>query len=99
MTIEAIRKTVPLTPDELTLIETLRTVGTTEHSALLDLAGAGADRSEATTLHALISLGIATLEDRVAERGYAELAATRTDEDREFHDAMRSRRRRAGNGE
>lgn len=96
---DAIRKTVPLTADELAVLDAVRTAGTTEHEVLLDLAGAGAGRSEAAALHALLSLGIAALEDRVAEHGYRELAATRTDEDRAFHDAMRSRRRRAGEGE
>jgi hypothetical protein len=99
MTVDAIRKTVPLTAGELAILDAARTAGTTEHQALLDLAGAGADKSEAAALRALLSLGIATLEDRVAEQGYRELAAVQTEEDRAFHEAMRSRRRRTGDGE
>jgi len=93
MTMETIRKSVPLTPDELAAIDAARTGGTTEHDALLELAGSGVDRSEATALQALVALGLAAVKDRVQERGYAALAAAQDDEDRAYRAAMRRRPR------
>jgi hypothetical protein len=93
MTMETIRKSVPLTPGELAAIAAARTEGTAEHDALLELAGTGADRSEATALQALVALGLAAVKDRVQERGYAALASSQDDEDRAYQAAMRRRSR------
>jgi hypothetical protein len=98
MTADSIRKTVPLTPELLAVLDAAATIGSAEHDVLVEIAGQGAGRSEAAVLRALLELGSAALKDKVAERGYAALAAAETDEDREFHAAMRRRVKRSGEG-
>jgi hypothetical protein len=93
---DSVRKTVPLTPELLAVLDAAATTGTTEHDVLVEIAGQGAGRSEASVLRALLELGASALEDRVAERGYVALAAAETEEDREFHAAMRRRVKRTG---
>jgi hypothetical protein len=95
MAIEAIRKMVPLSPDEVAELDAARTEGTMEHTSLTELAGTGADRSEAATLHALVALGLRTVHARALEHGYAALAASQDDEDDAYRSAMRGRRRGA----
>lgn len=91
MSTEAIRKSVPLSPDELDALNAARTEGTTEHDALTELAGPAATRSEATTLAALLALGFTVVRDKANENGYAALAAEQDDEDRAYEAAMRKR--------
>lgn len=93
MKTEATRKTVPLTAEELAIIEASRDQGSPAYDALVELVGPAATRSEAAALHGALSLGLGLIRERVAEHGYAALAAAQTDEDREFHAIMRQRRR------
>lgn len=87
------RKAVPLTQEELDALITARTEGTALHSALVDIAGGSATRSEASTLHALVALGLAELTERALSQGYAQLVTETNDEDRAYRAAMRQRRR------
>lgn len=103
MTTDApIRKSVPLTPDELALLDAARTDGTPTHEALTELLAANpalrelAATSESAILHALIQLGIGAVRERAMEHGYAALAAAQDDEDRAYHAAMRRRPRGTG---
>lgn len=91
MSTDAIRKSVPLTPDEAALLSDARTEGSATHGALIELLGPDATRSEAATLQALIHLGAAVVKERAMDRGYAALAAMRDDEDRAYEAAMRKR--------
>lgn len=93
MTVEMHRKAVPLTQEELDALATVRTEGTALHGALIDYAGGAAARSEASTLHALVAIGLAQLNERALAQGYAQLAAEADDEDRAYRAAMRKRRR------
>lgn len=94
MNTETVRKSVPLTRDELNLLETARNQGSPAYNALIELLGDDeATRSEAAILHAAITLGVATLRERISEKGYAALAAMQDDEDRAYHAAMRRRPR------
>lgn len=93
MTAETIRKTVPLTKDELDTLEAARVEGSAAYEALTELVGTGAGKSEAATLHAAMSLGVAAINERIQARGYAALAAAQDDEDRAYHAAMRRRPR------
>lgn len=93
MTVETYRKAVPLTQDELDALIAARTEGTALNGALIDFAGGGAVRSEASTLHALVTLGLAQLNERALAQGYARLVADADDEDRAYRAAMRQRRR------
>jgi hypothetical protein len=71
-----------------------RTPGSTLHNVLTELAGDDATRSEATTLHALVTLGKRVIQDRALENGYAAWAATTTGDDRAEQQALRNRHRR-----
>lgn len=82
------RKAVPLSEDEVTAIEHARA-----GSALAELAGQGAVRSEASALHALVMLGLAQVKEHSRIEGYAALAAAQDDEDRAYAEAVRSTRR------
>jgi hypothetical protein len=93
MKTDATRRNVPIDPDELAIVEAARDQGSPAYQALVELVGPVAVRSEAATLHAALSLGLGVIKERVAEHGYAALAASQTDEDREFHAIMRQRRR------
>jgi hypothetical protein len=93
---ETIRKTVPLSAGEVAELEAARTDGTVEHAALTELAGDA--RSESAVLHALVALGIRSVQERVLEKGYAALAASQDEEDEAYHAAMRGRRRGSSEG-
>lgn len=95
MTSETIRKTVPISPAELAILDASRIKGSPANVALIDLLGPDATRSEAATLHGALSLGLAVIQERIADHGYAALAAAQDDEDRAYHAAMRNRRRDA----
>lgn len=88
-----IRKTIPLSAQEAQLVEQAREAGNSLHEALLYLVGFDATRSEAATLHALLSLAFATLREEAAHADYARLAAALDDEDNDFECTMRSRQR------
>ena len=87
------RKTVPLTGAEASLIDQARTAGTPYHTALTQLLGEEVTRSEAATLHALVTYSLNALGEQVALDSYAQLAASRDTED-EAHAAMMRRRTR-----
>jgi hypothetical protein len=93
MTTETIRKTVPITADELAMLDASRTEGSDAYAAVTELLGPDATRSEAATLHGVLALGLSVIQDRIAEHGYAALAAAQDDEDRAYQAAMRRRRR------
>ena len=93
MKTEAIRKTVPITPEELAILDATRSEGSPAHEALTELLGPAATRSEAAALHGALSLGLSLISERIAEHGYTALAASQDAEDRAFHAAMRNRRR------
>lgn len=95
MTTETIRKTVPITAEELAILDASRTAGSAAHSAMIELLGPDATRSEAAILHGALALGLAVIQERIAEHGYTALAAAQDDEDRAYHAAMRNRRRDA----
>jgi hypothetical protein len=82
------RKAVPLSSEEISMIEEIR-VG----AVFSELAGHEATRSEASALHALVRLGIAQVKEQEELVGYAALAAAQDDEDRAFAQAVRGRRR------
>ncbi|HEY3687230.1 MAG TPA: hypothetical protein VGL93_29610 [Streptosporangiaceae bacterium] len=86
-----VRKPIPLTAGEVEELHALRSEGTPQHDALIALAGTDADRSDAATLRALLSLGRQVLNEKVQAYGYAALAAAQDDEDRAFRRAARAR--------
>lgn len=88
------RKTVPVEPAELDKVRLAMQDGTPWHAALLRRCGAGAGRSEAATLQALIGIALDTLGEDVAEREYALLAASRDSEDEAYDQAVRTGRPR-----
>jgi hypothetical protein len=87
------RKTVPLSPHEVALIERARQAGTPQYEALVRLVGEGATRSEAATMHALVSFALTALGEQVALYDYEQLAASRDDEDAQYEAVMRRRTR------
>jgi hypothetical protein len=87
------RKTVPLTPEEAALIDLARRAGTPQHRALVHLAGADAARSEAATLHALVSFALTALGEQIALDDYERLAAAKDEEDAQYEETMRRRTR------
>ena len=89
-----IRKTVPLTPQEVALLELTRAGGTPEHMALVRLVGAEVATSEAATLHALLAFALSALGEQIALDDYEKLAAARDAED-EAHERTMRRRVRA----
>lgn len=87
------RKTVPLTEAEVSLIGQARTAGTPYHAALTQFFDEGVTRSEAATLHALVTYSLNVLGEQVALDGYAHLAESRNAEDEEYATMMRHRTR------
>lgn len=88
-----IRKSVPLTPSEVALVQRARADGTPLHEALARLAGGDVGTSEAATLRAILTLGIDTLMEELSMQDYAHLAAARDAEDEAYETAMRRRSR------
>lgn len=82
------RKSVPLDDADVQAISQAREDGT-----LATLAGDDAVKSEATALHAVLSLGLAAIREHRELTGYEAMAANFNDEDRAYHAAMRARRR------
>jgi hypothetical protein len=89
--VDIVRKTVPLSSQEAALIEHARTSGTPLHRALVELGGESATRSEAATLHALVSFALTALREQAALHDYEQLAAARDEEDAAYATAMRRR--------
>lgn len=85
------RKSVPLTPEQIETLSELRAPDTREHEVAVEMVALSEHPSEAAALHALVTLGYRCLKDAVLERGYAELAASETDEDRAVRDWMHQR--------
>jgi hypothetical protein len=84
-----IRKSVPLTAADTQSVASLRGDISWQEAAL-EIAGIelSPDPSEAEALHALVAVGRSVLADRVSEKtmasGYAALAESYTDEDRDL---------------
>ncbi|GLY17867.1 hypothetical protein Kisp01_48810 [Kineosporia sp. NBRC 101677] len=92
-----IRKNVPLDENLIHAVEAARTPGSTYNYALTHLAGHSAAKSEATTLTALVQLGVKALDEAVLEQAYVDMAAQRQ-EDADtisYQQALRARRRRS----
>jgi hypothetical protein len=87
------RKSVPLTAEEAALIERARQIGTPQHEALVRLVGESATRSEASTMHALISFALTALGEQIAMYDYEQLAASQDAEDEAYKAAIRRRTR------
>lgn len=92
------RKSIPLSAADQAQLDRLRTPGTPEHEALIQLSKTpiSENASEAETLHALLSIGHAAIVERLMLSGYAALAAEQDDEDRAARRAMRDRAARLG---
>ncbi|MFJ9728539.1 hypothetical protein ACIRP3_37935 [Streptomyces sp. NPDC101209] len=94
------RKSIPITEADQTAVARVREPDSSERAALLALGvELSAQPSEAEVLHALLTAGRKAIEEGAMLYGYAALAAQQDDEDREFHAAMRGRRRGASRGE
>lgn len=90
-----VRKSVPLTADDQQELDRIRAPHSRERAALGELTGIelGEQASDAELLHALVLAGRAAITDQIMDTGYAEWAASETDEDREFERMTRARRR------
>lgn len=78
-----------MTPTEAGILERLVQRSGPEHDALAELVP-DVGTSRASVLHALLSVGLEAVRDRVRENGYAELdATTSTDDEREIRTARR----------
>jgi hypothetical protein len=84
------RHSVPLTDEEIVELTAVRTEGTPEHQALVDLTGQDVG-STAASLRALLMLGLRILHERMAEYSYAAEAESADDEDRAVRRALRMR--------
>jgi hypothetical protein len=84
-----IRKSVPLSEDDVAGVESLRADASWQEAAI-EVAGVelSGTPSEAEALHALIEVGRTVIAGRVSEKrmaaGYAALAASQTKEDYEI---------------
>lgn len=94
------RKSVPLTPEAARALERIRTRGTDEATAVVELVGVDpTDVSEAQTLAAVVDLGCRLIEERAREESYRRLAAidaaaTDGDQERAAFGARRAERER-----
>jgi hypothetical protein len=89
-----IRKSVPLAPAQLDLLERLRQHGSDERTTIEQAIGVIPETaSEAYLLHALIAYAEKQLRDQILDAQYARRAATLDDEDRQWAELVRSRRR------
>ncbi|WP_228473626.1 hypothetical protein [Streptomyces calidiresistens] len=94
------RKSIPITEEDQSIATRIRDTDSSERAALLALGVELSSRpSEAEVLHALLTAGRKAVEEGAMLHGYAALAAQEDEEDREFHAAMRGRRRGAGEEE
>ena len=88
------RKSVPVTAEDARTVERVREPHSMERAALAELGiELSANPSEAEALQALIEAGRAAVQQQVMVSGYAALAASQNDEDHEYEQTMRQRRR------
>lgn len=92
------RTSVPLTAKDVEDLAKLRSPGTLEYASLaeimheLDLGDLADEPSEAAVLHALFTIGLKRAREAVLEHSYAQLAASRDEEDEQMAAASRARR-------
>jgi hypothetical protein len=67
------RESLPISPNEASLLEALRDLGTPEHRALVDLVSHDVGSSRAAVVHAVFEIGVNEIRDRVREEGYQAL--------------------------
>ena len=91
--IDITRKTIPLTEEELALVDRARVAGTPQHAAMVRVAGEDVSRSKAATLHALVKFALTALGEEIAMHDYEQLAAARDADDEEYERSMRRRSR------
>lgn len=82
---------MPLHTAELAILERVRSAGTPEFDALREVCSLSETASEAESLHAILKIGLATIEEKVMNHGYAAMAAERDDEDLAIASMMRQR--------
>ena len=88
------RKSVPVTAEDAQAVERVRQPQSVERAALAALGiELSENPSEAEALQALIEAGRAAVQQQVMVSGYAALAASQNDEDHEYEQTMRQRRR------
>lgn len=88
------RKSVPVTAEDTQVVERVQEPQSIERAALAELGiELSATPSEAEVLQALVEAGRLAVQQQVMSTGYAELAASRNDEDEAFGRAARQRRR------
>jgi hypothetical protein len=94
MTGSARRENIPVTDQEVSVLDRLMQPDSAERRALSELVGE-LGSSRASLAHAVLSIGLETLKERVLEDGYAALAASYTDQEHSENRAeTRSRRAR-----
>ncbi len=90
-----VRKSVPVAPGQLELLDRLRRRGTLERAAVEHAVGPLPESaSEAYLLQALLAFAESELHARSLDLAYAQYAAETDDEDRAFAAAVRTRRGR-----
>src|SRR5690348_15212438 len=88
------RKSVPVTEEDAQTVQRVRQSQSVERAALAEMGiTLSANPSEAEALQALVEAGRTAIQQQVMVSGYAALAASKNDEDREYEQAMRQRRR------
>ena len=80
MSTAARRESIPLTEDDLAVLERLLQSSSLERRALEELSEEVGD-SKAAVLHALLVVGIDAVRERAREDGYRELLASRDADD------------------
>lgn len=95
MTATLRRENIPVTAQEASLLEELTHTDSPARKALAELCG-GLGTSRATVSHAVLTLGMKAVREKIQEIGYAHLAASYTDQERaEQRSITASRRRRS----
>lgn len=88
------RKSVPLDPQDEIRLAQLSSDETLCAVARRHIKGHPVSAlTEATLMHVLVVAGLDALEREADEERYAQLAASQDDDDRDFHAAVRLRRR------
>jgi len=89
-----VRKSVPVTEEDAQTVQRVREPQSLERAALAEMGiELSANPSEAEALQALVEAGRTAIQQQVMVSGYAALAASQNQEDREYEQAMRQRRR------
>ncbi|MDR1187614.1 MAG: hypothetical protein LBK95_09180 [Bifidobacteriaceae bacterium] len=93
--IETVRKSVPLTPSQVALVERVREPGSPERAAIEGVVGPVVGTlSEARALSELIEVALKVLREVRLEQGYAALACASDQGDEAHARAVRARRGR-----